>query len=286
MPAKVYLPLAEQNGDFRAMPVYMDGFAGVKWVNAHPDNPKRHGIPSVLGVFILSDATTAVPLAILDATAMTAMRTGAAAAVATKYLARKDARTLGIIGCGVQARTVIACLRTVARFDEILLADREAAASASLAAELGGGRVHTANVEAAAGADIVCTLTPSHRPIVPRAAVRSGAHVNAMGADAPGKQELDERILAEARVFVDDWKQASESGEINVALAAGRLRRDQLAGSLGEIVAGSVLGRTSDTEITVFDSTGLAVQDLAVARLIYERACADSIGTPFELLRP
>jgi ornithine cyclodeaminase/alanine dehydrogenase len=286
MPPKVYLPLPQHDGDFRGMPVYLDGYAGIKWVNAHPNNARRHGIPSVLGVFILSDAATAVPLAIMDATGLTAMRTGAAAAVATKHLARSDARTLGIIGCGAQARTVVACLPLVMTVGELLLYDRDAAAAARLASETNALGARVVGLTEAAGADVVCTLTPSRAPIVGRTAVRAGTHINAMGADAPGKQELDIEILLAARVFLDDWGQAPESGEVNVALHSGRLRREAIAGSLGEVVAGKIPGRLAAGDITVFDSTGLAVQDLAVAREIYERARATNAGMELELVRP
>jgi ornithine cyclodeaminase/alanine dehydrogenase len=286
MPPKVYLSLPQYDGDFRGMPVYLDGHAGIKWVNAHPQNRARHGLPAVLAVFVLSDAATGAPLAIMDATSLTAMRTGAAAAVATRYLARPAARTLGIVGCGAQARTVIACMPHTMHVADILLHDRDAAAAERLAAETAAFGARVVTLPEAAGADVVCTLTPSRQPIVPRSAVRAGAHVNAMGADAPGKQELDAEILAAARVFVDEWEQASESGEINVALRTGRLGRDQIAGSLGDVVAGKIRGRLSDTDITVFDSTGLAVQDLSVAREIYERARAASVGVEFELVRP
>ena len=286
MPAKVYLPLAKYDGDFRGMPVFMDGAAGIKWVNAHPRNPERNGLPSVLGVFILSDPETARPLAIMDATGLTSIRTGAAAAVATKHLARAASRTLGVIGCGAQARAVISCHLAATTLDEIVVHDRDAAAAERLASDLSSARVRVGSLEETAGADVLCTLTPSRVPIVDRAMVRLGTHINAMGADAPGKQELDERILDDARVFVDDWDQGCESGEVNVALANGRFGREHLAGSLGEVIAGRKPGRAGETEITVFDSTGLAVQDLAVARIVYDAARLKGLGIDLELVRP
>jgi len=286
MPAKVYLPLPAFDGDFRGMPVYLDGLAGLKWVNSHPMNPANHGLPAVLAVFILSDPRTAAPLAIMDATGLTAMRTGAAAAVATKHLAVSDVRTLGIIGCGAQARTVLACHRQVMNIEEIRLHDRAEEAARELAAEIKDIPVRIGDVTEAAGCDVVCTLTPSREPIVPAAAIRPGTHINAMGADAPGKQELDPAILQHARVFVDDWHQGCESGEVNVPLASGLLRREQIIASLGEVIARRATGRLSPSDVTVFDSTGLAVQDLAVARGVYERARASGYGTDFELVRP
>jgi len=279
MPAKVYLSLPQHHGDFRAMPAYLAGSAGVKWVNAHPENPIRHGLPSVLALYILSDAETAAPLAVMDGTLLTAIRTGAAAAVASKHLARAP-HAVGFIGCGVQARFLLEAHRAVLGEFEVLAYDRSADAADRFASEARGRR---APIEEVAGAGIVCTATPSRAPIVERAFVRPGTHINALGADAPGKQELDPAILAAAKVIIDDWKQATESGEVNVPLHRGIYRREQIHGTLGEVLAGKKSGRAGD-EITVFDSTGLAIQDLALARHIYERARARDLGTWIELI--
>ena len=275
MPVKVYLELPEFNGDFRAMPAYVEGSAGVKWVNSHPSNPERYGVPSVLGMYILSDPATAQPLAVMDATLLTAMRTGAAAAVATKYLARADARTVGFVGCGAQARTLHAALGVVLDEFDVVAADVSAEAAAAFAAEVSG---RAGQLQDAAACDIVCTATPVRDPIIRREWVRAGAHINAMGADAHGKQELDTQVLLDACVVLDDWAQASGSGEVNVPLDNGALSRDAIHGPLGEIVAGTLSGRESDEQITVFDSTGLAVQDVALARLIYDAARAANMG--------
>lgn len=275
MPVKVYLDLVKYQGDFRAMPAYLKGSAGVKWVNAHPLNPEKHGLPSVLGMYILSDPETALPLAVMDATYLTAARTGAAAAVAAKHLARRP-ESIGFVGCGVQARTMLAALRVVWDHEfEILGADRSDIAATRFAAEVGG---RAAELEQAAGCDIVCTATPSREPVVRRDWIRPGTHINAMGADAHGKQELETAILLDAKVVVDDWEQAGESGEVNVPISQGVLEPDQIYATLGAICAGHKEGRTSDEEITVFDSTGLAVQDVALARLVYERAADEGVG--------
>lgn len=281
MPVKVYLNLEEHHGDFRAMPSYAAGAAGVKWINAHPENPQRHGLPSVIGMYILNDPATALPLAVMDATYLTAVRTGVAAAVASKYLARSGSSTLGLIGCGAQAPMLLEAHRFVFPELEVVCADRSETAAASFAAEH-GCRVGT--LREAAGCDIVCTATPSRRPIVERAWVRSGAHVNAMGADAPGKQELDVAILREARVVLDDVAQASESGEVNVPLHRGDLDPSAIGLTLGRVVAGLEPGRRTDDEITVFDSTGLAVQDLALARVVYRRATGENVGREVDFL--
>ncbi len=277
MPVKVYLDLPQHDGDFRAMPAFMEGSAGVKWVNAHPKNPARFGVPAVLGMYILSDPATAEPLAVMDATYLTALRTGAAAGVATRHLARAGAKTVGFVGSGVQARTMLAALRAAlpGRDLQILASDLNPDAASTFAEECGG---RAATVEEAAGADIVCTATPTRTPIVRDAWIQPGAHINAMGADAHGKQELEGAILQRSRVVVDDLAQASGSGEVNVPLSAGELSVDDLAGSLGEVIGGVVEGRESETQVTVFDSTGLAVQDVALARLAYDRACEQEIG--------
>ncbi|RMD81841.1 MAG: ornithine cyclodeaminase family protein [Candidatus Dadabacteria bacterium] len=284
MPPKVYLPLEPFGGDFRAMPVFSDGAAGLKWVNAHPHNPERFGLPAVMAVFVLSDPATALPLAVLDATYLTAMRTGAAAAVATKHLARPESRSLGLIGCGAQARTILACHRLVMQLEDVRLCDRNPAAAELLARAFPDLPCRPVELAEAAAADVVCTTTPSRAPVVRAGHVRPGTHLNAMGADAPGKQELDPEILAGARIFLDDREQATESGEVNVPLKQGILRREAIAGTLGEVVAGLLPGRQAADEVTVFDSTGLAVQDLAVARIVYQRARERGLGTPVELI--
>ena len=289
MPPKVYLPLPEHHGDFRAMPVYFpatDGAAasaGVKWINAHPENPTRHGLPSVLGVFILSDPETARPLAVMDATEITAARTGAAAAVATKYLGPDNAQTLALIGCGAQATSVLAAHLVVMQPSEITLSDQDPAAAARLAAAHPDLPCKTAELTTALRADVVCTMTPSRRGFIEFSAVDGPTHINAMGADAPGKQELDIDVLRNARVFLDDVVQGSESGEVNRGLSSGAIAAADLAGTLGEVVAGRIPGR-AEARITVFDSTGLAVQDLAVAGRIYEKARAAGIGIEVDLI--
>jgi ornithine cyclodeaminase/alanine dehydrogenase len=280
MPPKVYLSLPKYDGDFRAMPAFLDGSAGVKWVNAHPRNPEKHNLPTVRALYILSDPDTASPLAILDGTLLTAWRTGAAGGVASKFLAKKAPRTLGLVGCGVQARVFIDAHRAIYGELELLLADSSEAAAKALQAEKGGRVV---SLQEACGADIVCTSTPVRSPIVKREWIRPGTHINAMGADAPGKQELDPRILTDGRVFIDDTEQATHSGEVNVPLHDGLFKEEQIAGTLGEVVAGKKPGRSGD-EVTIFDSTGLALQDVALARALYDVALKRGIGQQLDIV--
>ena len=281
MPVKVYLGLPAHAGDFRAMPAYMDGAAGVKWVNSHPENPARHGLPAVLGVYVLSDAATALPRAILDATLLTAMRTGAAAGVATRALVDQPPRSVGFIGCGVQARAFLEAHRAL--FGELSwhMADARPEAAAGFAKEAGG---RAGSIAEAGACDVVCIATPSRKPVLLRAMLKPGAHVNAMGADAPGKQELDPTILSSSRVFVDDFEQACESGEVNVSLHDGTLTRAQLAGTLGEVIAGKKPARLRSDDVTVFDSTGLAVQDLALASALLAAAEREGVGLELDLV--
>jgi ornithine cyclodeaminase/alanine dehydrogenase len=281
MPPKVYLSLESVGGDFRAMPSFLDGAAGVKWVNSHPHNPARHNLPTVMGVYILSDPETALPLAVMDATWLTAARTGAAAAVASRYLARKDVKTLGLLGCGVQARPLVAAHRVVYGDSlRVLAFDRSEEAARKFAEECGA---EVSTLELVSGCDIVCTSTPGHGVALHRAHVARGAHINAMGADAPGKQEIEGSILNHARVVIDDWHQATHSGEVNVPIHDGEYAESSIYGTLGEIVAGKKHGRDGD-EISVFDSTGLAIQDVAVARIVHDAARSRGIGVEVDLV--
>ncbi len=280
MPPKLYLPLEKYSGDFRAMPSCLGDAAGVKWVNMHPENPKRFNLPAVMGVFILSDPETAFPLAVMDGTRLTAYRTGAAAAVASKYLAVQHPTTIGFIGCGTQARSILKAHRAVYGGLRAVMADADPAAAERFAQEVGG---FVASMDQAGSCDIICTSTPSRTPVLFRSYVGISTHINAMGADAPGKQELDPRLLQEATVVLDDMAQATESGEVNVPLHAGTYTREQIHGTLGEIVAGKKAGRVG-TEITIFDSTGLAIQDLALARVLFDEARQKGLGTEVDLV--
>lgn len=280
MPPKVYLPIDDHDGDFRAMPARLGSSAGIKWVNVHKYNRERHGMPTVMGVYVLSDPANAFPLAVMDGTSLTALRTGAAAGVASKHLVSVAPRTIAFIGCGVQARTLHGAHRVVFREFETLAYDKSPEMAAEFAHETGGRVV---SLETAASADIVCTATPSRVPFVEPGWVTRGAHINAMGADAPGKQELSIGVLRAAEIYIDDIHQAEGSGEINVPLSRGELAIDDLAGTLGEVVAG-VLPKPAAGVTTVFDSTGLAIQDLALARAIYDAARDRGVGTEIDLV--
>jgi alanine dehydrogenase len=274
MPPKVYLDVP--HGDFRAMPAAMGTSAIVKWVNSHTQNPDLHGLPTVMAILIYNDAETGRPLAVMDGTLITQQRTAAAAAVATRHLARKDARTLGLVGCGGQAVAHLRAIARVVRPERVLLADLHRPHAERVAAELADLPCEIVQTPQACAADVVTTLTGGRKGFVQRDWVRPGAHINAMGADAAGKQELTVELLLAARVFVDDWAQAAHSGEINVAFRDGKLK--EIAGTLPEVICGKRPGRASDDEITIFDSTGLAIQDLALARALYDDARRSGAG--------
>jgi len=290
MPPKSYLTLSL--GDFRAM--YGEIFlasghvCGLKWVNVHPGNPLK-GLPTVMAKILLNDPDTGLEWADLDGTYITNYRTGAAGGVAVEFLARPDARRLGVIGAGEQARTQVAAIMKVRPIEEIVICDCALKRAHSLKEEMEQKyrikvRLAPTPAEIAPVVDILVTATPSTVPLIKGEWVAPGTHINAIGADAAGKQELDPAILREAKIVVDDWAQASHSGEINVPLSKGELAPEQIYGSLGEVVAGKKPGRQNPEEITVFDSTGLIIQDLALGFAVYQRARERGLGEIKEFL--
>jgi len=292
MPAKSYIDLPQYDGDFRSMPAYIDATegagenwegAGLKWVNSHPGNPDRHDLPTVMGTVIYSDPETAFPRAVMDGTHLTRLRTGAAAAVATKYLAREDATSLGLVGAGIQAYWQLEAIAEVRDIQRVVVSDVDPGARQELIDRYGDDFEITEGSNAdAAACDIVSTTTPVRDPVVD--AVGASTHVNAMGADAEGKHEIADDVLLEAKLVIDDYDQCTHSGEINVPWSGGVLGDADLHGELGDVVAGTVEGRTPDDGVTVFDSTGLAIQDVAAAHVVYEHARERGIGTDFPLV--
>jgi alanine dehydrogenase len=270
MPPKVYVP-AYPAGDFRAMPALGADHALLKWVTSYPGNPAQ-GLPTVMGLVLLSDASNGLLRAVLDAGAVTALRTGAAAVLAAETLGRPDAETAAVVGAGVNG---IAAARTfIARGREVALYDVDRARTEAAAAELGA---RVADRDQALAADLLVTMTPGHEILLPEGSLRPGQHVSLMGADGPGKAEIAVGELVRGHVFADDWEQASHNGELVHAVEAGALTREQVT-ELGAVLAGDAPGRQSDNEITAFDSTGLAIQDLAIALAAFERA--DELDLP------
>jgi alanine dehydrogenase len=277
MPAKVYLDLP--GGDVRAMPAYAAplGYAAIKNINMHPGN---QGMPSIIGTLTLFDPPTGFPLAIMDATAITRLRTGAASGVATRLLARADAAVLSLIGAGNQALTQIEAILAVRpRIEEVVVFDLDSGRSTALARTVTEKfdvvvKIAASVQDAVTVADVLTTITPARQPMVQAQWVRPGTHINAIGADAAGKQELATALTLAAKVIVDDMEQATHSGEINVPLATGAFRETDIHAELGHVVAGVKPGRENSTDITIFDSTGLALQDLACAAYVYRKVMA------------
>ncbi len=283
MPAKSYLYF--EKGDLRAMPAYIHGqgfdIAGIKSVNVHPENAK-YSLPTVMAVIILVDPQNGFPLAILDGTYLTSIRTGAAGALAAKFLSRKNAKVAGFVGCGVQARTQLMCILEVRKLRTIKIWQFKPQDKTAERFREWVDRTYKLETfilpdidEVTTGVDILITSTPSRKPLV--YSVSPGTHINAIGADAEGKQEINPKILRQAKLVIDDWAQASHSGEINVPFRRKQITEKDIYAGLGEVAAGKKKGRTSDEEISVFDSTGLAIQDVSCAYTVY-KALKDKPG--------
>ncbi|NYZ74956.1 ornithine cyclodeaminase family protein [Candidatus Micrarchaeota archaeon] len=281
MPPKIYLDVPAR-GDFRAMPCFQEPYCSIKWVNVFPENPKQ-GLPTVMATIILNDARNALPLAVMDGSLITSYRTGAMAAIATKHLARKNSSVLGLVGAGVQSRTQLLAINEVLALKEVRVCDVVPGAAEKFAAEMQSKTkaeiiaVKSAE-ECVRGAHVLSTVTPARSPIVKSEWVAEGTHINSFGADAVGKEELDPAILKRARVVVDNTEQATHSGEINVPISKGLFKESDIAGQMVEVVRGQKKIRSSDKDVTVFVSTGLAIQDLATAAAVYEAAKAKGLG--------
>lgn len=294
MPSKLYLFYKKYNGDLRVMPSYLESLdiSAVKIVNVHPDNKTKYNLPTVMAIIALIDPKNGFPIALMAGTWITAMRTGAAGGIAAKYLARKDSSIIALIGAGAQARTqLMALIEVYKKLKEVRVWSRSEKTKKEFIAEakLEHGekieKIFPANTieEAVKGSDIIVTTTPSREPLIMNEWVNPGMHFNCIGADAPGKEELDPAILKRSKIVIDDWDQASHSGEINVPLAKGIISKKDVWAEIGEICAGLKQGRVSNQEITVFSSTGLAIQDAITANLVYKKALENQVGKFIEM---
>jgi alanine dehydrogenase len=263
MPPKVYLD-AQPAGDFRAMPAKGAGIAILKWVTSFPGNG-ANGLPVVMGVICVSSASTGEPLALIDARAITALRTGAVSAVAAQELGPEDARTVGIVGCGFNGAWSARCL-AAAEFGPGICFDVDPEVAGSLAGELGW---EAGSREEVLACDVVTCVTPGDAPVVRVGDLHPRMHLNMLGADGPGKAEAEIDAVGRCRLFCDEWRQASHGGELTGAVEAGAVSRDQVT-ELGAVLTGAAPGRQSSDEITLFDSTGLAIQDLALCVAVLE----------------
>ncbi len=263
MPAKIYLD-SPPHGDFRAMPARGEGLALLKWVTSFPGNSAR-GLPVVRGLLLLSDAATGEELAVIECASVTSLRTGAAAAVSADALASEEAAGVGVIGCGVNGSWAARCL-AASGYGPGICADPRAEAAERLAGELGW---RAGPLEEATSQDVVVTVTPGNEPVIGPSDLIPGQHLAVLGADAHGKAEVALEALRRCRLFCDDWEQASAGGELSGGVAAGVVEREQVT-ELGRVLIGAAEGRRSDGEITLFDSTGLAIQDLGIALAVWE----------------
>jgi alanine dehydrogenase len=286
MDPKGHIVLDRYPGEWEAMPSYIEEpeAAACKWVSIRERNRAKFDLPTVFSILIYTHPETGFPLAICDGSYHTVMRTGAAAAVSAKWLARKGAKSLAIVGAGHMAEGTLATCNAVLNLEEVRLWSRSRATLDAFMGSLQPSYPHLRIrplldlEETVRGADIVVTVTPARAPIVRDDWIAPGTHIAALGADKGGDQELDPRILQRARIFVDDIRQCRTDGEINVPLSQGLIKESDIAGEIGEVIVRKKPGRQSDSEVTVFDSTGIALQDSATVPLEYERAVAAGIG--------
>ncbi len=284
MPEKSYVYLPKFRGDFRSMPAFVEDqhAVGVKWVNVHLNNFKK-SLPTVMAMIVLGDVKTGYPIAVMDGTYLTNLRTGAAGAVAAKHLARKNSHTIALIGSGNQARTQLEGLNLLFKIRHVKVWSTDSSADEKLIKETAYRFPFTVEKSKSAemcvkNADIVVTTTPSREPIIKLKWIAPGTHINAIGADAKGKEELEPAILTHSKLVVDDWVQASHGGEINVPVSKGIITKRDIYAELGSIIAGKRKGRANNSEITVFDSTGLSIHDIACAHAVYKQAVKRRIG--------
>jgi ornithine cyclodeaminase/alanine dehydrogenase-like protein (mu-crystallin family) len=253
-----------------------------------PGNPARHGRPAIQGVVVLCDAEHGTPLAVMDSIAITAIRTGAATAVAARHLARPGARVATICGCGAQGDLQLRALARVAALERVFAFDVDAGRAKAFGERLGaelGLDITPVDVlaDATRRSDIVVTCTPSRVPLLRPGDLMPGAFLSAVGADSEHKQEVDPRLLAGAALVVDVLEQSATIGELHHALDAGVMTRADVRAELGDVIAGRRPGRLADDEIVIFDSTGTALQDVAAAVAVYERAVATRRGVALPL---
>ncbi|HEX2323963.1 MAG TPA: ornithine cyclodeaminase family protein [Chloroflexota bacterium] len=298
-PARTPPPASDPGGVILVMPCAVSGVAGsvagsiaegppalgVKVVSVYPGNPRR-GLPTVNSLYLLLDHATGAPLALADGTTLTAARTAAGSAVATRLLARPDATTLGVFGTGVQARAHVLALAPVRAFRRVLVAGTSAEKEAAFvrwAAASTGLPATPADPQDVSGADVLAVCTTSPTPVVLDGAVRPGAHLNAVGAFTPQTRELPGPLVARARVYVDTRAGAlAEAGDLLLPAAEGAFDLRQMVGEVGELLLGRIPGRESPADVTIYKSVGAAFLDAVTARLAYERASAGGMGLRFD----
>ena len=288
-PGVLGLPVPDGGFHIKAAGLRLARFYVAAKINANfPDNVACRGLPTIQGVVVLSDGETGLPLALIDSMEITALRTGAATAVAARYLARPEARVAIVVGCGRQGRIQLAALARVRPLERVHAVDADPGLAARFAREMSAQlgldvRPAASAAEAAPGSDICVTCTPSRRPLLHRVDVTPGAFVAAVGADNEHKQELEPALMAAATIVVDSLEQCAAIGDLHHALASGAVSIGQVHAELSEVVAGRKPGRRSAEEITIFDSSGVAIEDVAAAAAVYEKAVAAGRGVTVDL---
>ncbi|MBI4218862.1 MAG: ornithine cyclodeaminase family protein [Chloroflexi bacterium] len=291
MPDRTVIVDPDVGGWIGFMPAYLksSGAVGVKAVTVYKDNPKKFNLATTLGTIILLDQKTGKAVSVMDAGLLTAMRTGAVSGVATKHLARKDAKVAGVLGSGVQARTQVLGMCAVRKFESVLVFSVDPPEKQKAFAE-GVAKDANVKVEIAKSAeelvrrsDVLALATTAANPIVDGDWLKLGAHINGIGSHAPGVRELDLKTIKRAKVICDSRKAClNEAGDLIIPIRNGEYEAEQIHGDLGDVINGKAKGRTSDTEITVFKSVGLAIQDMSCASLVYRKAREAKVGVDFE----
>lgn len=291
MPQRTPIRLEEEKGLVLFMPTHIRSLSalGAKIVTVYPDNPKNFELPSIYGTILILDEKTGFPMGILEGGFLTAMRTGAVSGVATKHMARKDAKAAMIFGTGVQAYAQILAVHEARPLEKLLTfsidpQEKKDEFSKKVSDAIGVEVDQVSDpADGVKRADIVVLATSAHDPIVDGDWFGPGVHINSIGSHAPGMRELDTKTVQKSRVIcdlVDACK--AEAGDLIIPCNEGAWNFDQAAGSLGDVVLGNVPGRTSDDETTLFKSVGLAIQDLSVAKAVYDQAVKQGVGTEFE----
>ncbi len=290
MPQRTPIPVPDYHGLALFMPALIKdmGALGAKIVTVYPDNPSKYELPTVLGVIVLLDQKTGEPIAMMDGGFLTAMRTGSVSGIATKYMARKNSEIGAILGSGVQAQTQVWAMCEAMKFAKIMVSsldppDAIDAFCAQMQEKHGVPFERVESAEAAVrAADVLTLATSAADPIIAYDWLKTGCHINGIGSHAPHMRELDEITVCKARIIADQTEAClAESGDFIIPLNEGKWDESMIAGDLGAVVAGDVAGRTSDDEITLFKSNGLAIQDMSTAFAVYQKAQEMGVGQEF-----
>jgi ornithine cyclodeaminase/alanine dehydrogenase len=290
MPQRTAIKIAAYGGTHLGMPAYIGGDVdalALKVVTVYPQNPTQHHLPTTIGLLVLSDPKTGAPLAVMEASYMTAMRTGAVSGVATKHLARPDAKRVGIFGAGVQAQTQLSAILCVRAIEGAWVYDSNAAKAQAFAAEttrtLGIPVVAVqAPKDAVGGMDIIVAASSATEPVFDGAWLEPGQHINGVGSHAPTTRELDTTTVARSKVYADSVEACLvEAGDLMIPIKEGAFGREHIVGGLGDVIAGIVAGREHPDDITLFKSVGLALQDASTAHVVYQRALAAKAGVEY-----